>query len=62
MRFGWVPVVSYEIGRALGLSAAGIGATSSKDVVVGLVLLLLLISAGMCATSSSSDAYIRTGS
>lgn len=60
MRLGWIPLVFYEVGRALGLAAAGMGAIAdAKDLIVSVVLLLVLISAGLCASSSASQAYLR---
>lgn len=59
-KIGWLPLVFYEVGRALGLAAAGIGIIADgKDLFASVALLLLLISAGICATSSATEAYLR---
>jgi hypothetical protein len=61
MKFGWVSLMFYEVGRALGLAAAGIGGiVDGKDLVMSLLLLLLLISAGVCASSPASEAHLHS--
>lgn len=61
MRFGWVPLIFYEVGRALGLASAGVGAVAdANDLIVSLALLVLLISAGICASSYASEIYVRS--
>ena len=62
MKIGWVPLVFYEVGRTLGLASAGISSIADgKGLIVSLALLVLLISAGVCASSPASEAYIRSG-
>lgn len=63
MRFGWLPFVFYEIGRGLGLAAAGIGAAESGfDLAVKVMVLALLVSAGLCGVSSASNRYLASRS
>jgi hypothetical protein len=49
LRIGWVGIVSYEIGRALGMAALGSERfASSTEILTGVSLLALLVFAGLC--------------
>jgi hypothetical protein len=58
IRRGWVPLLCYEIGRTLGLAAAGISSVSGTvDIVMSSAAVALIVSAGICASSPSAIKY-----
>lgn len=61
VRYGWAPLMLFELGRTLGLQvgAAITGDAIGEAVKTGAVLLLLL-SAGISANSAATEMYLNS--
>jgi hypothetical protein len=63
VRYGWAPLVFFELGRALGLQAGDMASGEAVSEVLKTVgVLLLLLSAGLCANSAATETYLTSSS
>lgn len=60
VRVGWLPLIFYEVGRALGAASARPVEVSGYQVVIDLILLLCFLLVWRCIQLPSVDGYIES--
>jgi hypothetical protein len=59
LRQGWLPLISYEVGRALGMSSVSPMEVRAYDVLMKIVLLVCLLIVWTCLRRPSLLAYAK---
>lgn len=60
VRYGWAPLIFFELGRALGLQVGDAMSIEAVEVLKTAAMLLLLLSAGVSANSAATEAYLTS--